>query len=85
MKDAEKGLTELRGAPVCSSAFSPSYDPGHDGWSSGSHLGQCSDWRMEANAKVGRAEKEKESGSLMVELSFHHGLFTFGLVLQERN
>lgn len=41
--------------------------------------------RLEASAKVGGAEKEKEPRSLMVELSSHHGLFTFGLVLQERN
>lgn len=83
-KDVEKELTELRGAPVWSSAFSPFYDPGHDGWSSGSHIGPCSDRRMETNTKVGGAEK-KEPGSLMVELSSHHGLFMFGLVLQERN
>lgn len=38
-KDVEKEPAELRGVPVCSSAFSHSYDPGHDGWSSGSHLG----------------------------------------------
>lgn len=42
------------------------------------------DRRMETNTKVGGAEK-KEPGSLMVELSSHHGLFMFGLVLQERN
>ena len=42
--------------------------------------------RIDTNAEVRRAEKEKELGSVIViELSSHAGLSASGLVFQDRN